>query len=542
MKIKIIFLLQILFVTQLYSQNSCNFSKENYNTYMCLENYSGYYASMKSQLLLIGILNKINISETNFILKTCDETKNASAVFWKNKRYIILDEYFLDSLNKNDTYWFYLFVLSHEIGHHLYGHTLTKSDLATSRNQELEADKFAGLIIRKFDGSLNNIKNALESIKHPQTNNSSHPILKDRLDAAYLGYNSTIEIEKEIFEKFNIVKKNESSTSQIAKNIANARLKGLDYILNESYKNLDDAIKLYNLAVINYKSQDLYSELSHLYSLKGDLNNAELNAQKAYEINKKPEYSILAWDYCFDNNPNNCEKYNKILDKIDYNKIESPNILKVLAKYYGSRLNYKDLEISEKILINAKNKLEVKNNLSDHDNLLLSDVYNDLSTTLLRQEDYLQAYIYIKESISKREVLRKKVSEIKRINEVDILNYSRLYSNKALIELRLEMWAECIKTSEQLLKINPNYESITNGDYNYFRARSYHNLKNYNEAILQYDKAIKLNKENYGYLYFYRGLSYLAINDNEKACSDFKIGCDNGIESSCNRFKNLCTN
>lgn len=542
MKIKIIFLLQIIFVTQLYSQNSCNFSKENYNTYMCLENYSGYSFSMKSQLLVMGILNKIGISETNFILKTCDETNNASAVFWKNKRYLILDEYFLDSLNKNDTYWFYLFVLSHEIGHHLYGHTLTKSDLATSRNQELEADKFAGLIIRKFDGNLNNIKNALGSINHPKTNDSSHPIIKDRLNAAYLGYNSTIEQEKEFFDKYNVVVRNEYSTFQTAKSIANARLKGLDYILNNSYKNLDEAIKLYNIAIINYKSQDLYSELSSLYSLKGDLNNAELNIQKAYEINQNPEYLILAWDFCNEKNPNNCEKFNQKIEKIDCSKIENSAILKILAKYYGSSLNNEKLKITEKLLIKAKDKLEIKNNLSDEDNLLLSDIYNDLSTTYLRQENYLQSYIHLKESILKREVLRKKVSKINRTNEIDLLNYSRLYSNKALIELRLEMWEECINTSEQLLKINPNYESITNGDYNYFKARCYHNLKNYKEALLQYDRAIKLNKNKFGYLYFYRGLSYLAINDINNACSDFKIGCDNGIEPSCNRFKNLCTN
>lgn len=54
----------------IYSQTSCNFSNEDYNTYLCLENYSGYTSSLKLQSLISEILNKIGISDANFILKT----------------------------------------------------------------------------------------------------------------------------------------------------------------------------------------------------------------------------------------------------------------------------------------------------------------------------------------------------------------------------------------------------------------------------------------------------------------------------------------
>jgi tetratricopeptide (TPR) repeat protein len=537
---KIVSILSILFLSNIYSQNSCNFSKEDYNLLMCLENYSGYTSSIKSQSLVSEILKKVGIVDANFILKTCNDSKNATAVFWKNKRFIILDEYYLSSLSKNDQYWFYLFVLSHEIGHHLYGHMFEKSNLEKSRNEELQADRFAGLMIRKFNGNINNIKNALQSINHPKLNNTSHPILTDRLNAAYLGYNSAIEEEEKVLKKYNVITEKEYLIFQKTKQIANARLKGFDYSLNNTNNNLDEAIKLYNIAIIDYEDQDLYSELSSLYSIKNDLNNAELYIQKAYSINNNPEYLILGWDYCNDKNPNDCNKYNAQINKIAYDKIENPNILKILAKFYNNTSN--NNSTTEKLLITAKNILETKGKLYEDENLLLSDIYNDLSVTYLRQENYIEAYACVNKAIQKKENLKNNYSEINKINEIDKLNYSHLYYNKALLEMRLEMWEDCLVSCNKLYQINPNYKNIINGDFYYFKGRCYHNLKKFNDAISQFNDAIKLGDNNSGYLYYYRGLSHFAIKNYENACSDFKIGCENKIESSCNRYENLCLN
>ncbi len=540
---KLVTLIIVFLISNIYSQNSCNFSKESYNIYKCIENYSGYKSSMKTQALVSEILKKTGISDANFILKTCNDTKNATALFWNNKRYIILDEYYLDSLNKNDQYWFYLFVLSHEIGHHLYGHMFEKSNLEKSRNEELQADKFAGFIIRKFGGNVNHIKIALHSINHPKLNNTSHPILNDRLIASYKGFNSAIEEEREVLNKYNIITEKEFIEYQKAKQIVNARLKGIDYILNNSNNNLDEAIKLYNIAIIDYEDHNLCSELSSLYSLKNDLNNAELYIQKAYVINQNPEYLILGWEYCYENNQNNCNKYNQTIEKIDYNKISSPNILKILAKFYSNnsnnKLNIEKLKITEKLLIKAKEKLEPINNLNEEDNLLLSDIYNDLSVCYLRQENYLDAYNYVDKAISKREKTKNILSEINKINEIDILNYCHLYSNKALIEMRLEMWEDCIITCNKLYEINSNYKNIVNGDIYYFKGLSFHNLKNFKEAIENYNEAIRYSN-NSDYLYYYRGLSNLAIGDEKKSCLDFKIACDKGLEIACNRLNNNC--
>lgn len=539
-KTNIIILLFLLLNANLYSQKSCDFTQEDYNTYLCLENYSGYTSSIKSQSLIKKILNKVGIADANFILKTCTETKNASAVFWNNKRYIILDENYLDVLNKDGNDWFYLFVLAHEIGHHLYGHMFEKSDLQKSRNEELQADRFAGLIIRKFGGNVNHIKNALQSISHPILNNTSHPILTDRLNAAYEGFNSALNEEKEVLKKYNVITEKEYLQFQKMKQIANARLKVLDYLLYESYQNLENAITLYNIAISDYDNSDLYSELSSLYSLKADLNNAEFFIQKAYDIQPKPEYLILSWDYCNDSYSTNCNKYNQAIKNLDINKITNPNILKILAKYYGT--NPSDYKISEKLLLTAIKKIESYPTIDEENILLLSDLYNDLSVTYLIQENFTKAYTSVKNAIQQKESLKINASQLSTINDVDNKNYSALYYNKALIEMRLEMWKECIISCNKLLLINPNYKNIVDGSVYYFKARSNHNLQQYKDAILLYNQAIKLSNTNFGYLYYFRSLSYLAIGDTENSCLDLKIACDQGFKLGCNRYNHLCNN
>lgn len=523
-----------------YSQKGCNFTKEDFNTYLCLENYSGYTSSIKSQSLITGILSKVGIVDANFILKTCDDTKNATAIFWNNKRYIILDENYLDVLNKNNNDWFYLFVLAHEIGHHLYGHMFEKSDLQKSRNEELQADRFAGLIIRKFGGNINHIKSVLQSINHPQLNNTSHPILTDRLNAAYEGFNSAMNEEKEVIKKYNLITEKEYLQFQKMKQIASARLKAIEFIKDNSYQSLEDAIKLYNIAIGDYDNPDLYSELSSLYSLKGDLNSAEIFIQKAYNVNPKPEYLILSWDYCNDSYSNNCRKYNQAIRNLENNKVTNPNILKILAKFYGT--NPIDSEISERLLLNAIKNIESYPRIDQENTLLLSDLYNDLSVTYLMQEKYSQSYAYVKKAIQQKESLKTNSSPLSTINDVDNKNYSSLYYNKALIEMRLEMWQDCIISCDKLLLINPNYKFIVDGSVYYFKARSNHNLQLYKEAIFLYNQAIKLSNTNFGYLYYFRSLSYLAIGDTQNSCIDLKIACDQGFETGCNRYNNFCIN
>jgi len=524
-----------------YTQSSCNFSNEIFNTYLCLENYSGYSSSMRTQSIVSEILNKVGISDANFILKTCKDTKNATAVFWKNKRYIIIDEYYLDSLSENDQYWFYLFVLSHEIGHHLYGHMFERSSLEDSRNEELQADTFAGFMIKKFGGTPAQIKKALQSVSHPKLNNSTHPIFVDRLNAAHRGYSTAVEEDLKILDSYNVITKKEYIEHQRAKKISKARVKASEYILNKLSSTLDEAIGLYNIAIVGNESYDLYSELSSLYALKKDFYNAELYIQKAYAINPKPEYLILAWDYCSESHRANCSKHSSLVEKINYSNITNPKILKILARYFGESLNNNKLNLAEELLNSAKAGLAYQKRLAHEDALLLVDVLSDLSVTQLRQEKLHDAYENINKAILLRESINSSI-DFTSLSEIDLLNYSHLYYNKALIEMRLELWESCIRSSNKLTQLNPNYNNILNGDVYYFKGRSFHSLNQYHDALSNYNQAIKLALHDFGYLYYYRGLTHLAIGNVKEACNDLRVACDKGVKASCNRYKNLCNN
>jgi tetratricopeptide (TPR) repeat protein len=222
-------------------------------------------------------------------------------------------------------------------------------------------------------------------------------------------------------------------------------------------------------------------------------------------------------------------------------KIKNSNILKILAKFYANvtddKYNIDNLKITEKLLLTAKINIEQNNKPSDEDNLLLLDIFHDLSVTYLRLENYKEAYFYLKKALSNKENL---MYDNNKIDKISNLNICILYSNKALIEMRLEMWEECIRSCDKLIQINPTFENVLNGSCNYYKGRSYHSMKKYKDAILSYNKAIRSTANNFGFLYYYRGITKYALNDIENACIDFKIGCDNGIESSCNRYNNLC--
>ena len=58
-----------------------------------------------------------------FVLQPCDNINNAVATSYKGIRYILYDRDFMSSLNSGDN-WENLFILAHEVGHHINGHSL----------------------------------------------------------------------------------------------------------------------------------------------------------------------------------------------------------------------------------------------------------------------------------------------------------------------------------------------------------------------------------------------------------------------------------
>ena len=130
----------------------------------------------------------------NFTLIPCNNIPDAVAKTTRDGvRFIIYNPTFIKSITveSGDTNFIGLGILAHEIAHHLIGHTLTYTDSADQRRQELEADEFAGSVLGKLGCSLFNSQAALRSIIHPSCANDKfalHPCLQKRLDACTKGW------------------------------------------------------------------------------------------------------------------------------------------------------------------------------------------------------------------------------------------------------------------------------------------------------------------------------------------------------------------
>ena len=153
---------------------------------------NNYVIDKEAEQSLDRILSVIGASKV-FVLQPCDNINNAVAISDGGIRYILYDKDFMNSINSENN-WSNLFILAHEVGHHLNGHTLSfmslsteelePESLANKRQQELEADEFSGFILAKLGGTL---KQTLASMEFLSTNEddtySAHPNKSKRIAA-----------------------------------------------------------------------------------------------------------------------------------------------------------------------------------------------------------------------------------------------------------------------------------------------------------------------------------------------------------------------
>ena len=145
------------------------------------------------------ILSVIGTSQKP-ILQPCSNINNAVAASYKGQRYILYDKDFMESLTVGrNKYWSNMFILAHEVGHHINGHSLdiilyqndviNPKSLSTRRSQELEADEFAGFVLAKLGATFNQTSKVLLNI--PKISNdydSTHPSTDKRIRAVKNGW------------------------------------------------------------------------------------------------------------------------------------------------------------------------------------------------------------------------------------------------------------------------------------------------------------------------------------------------------------------
>ena len=211
------------------------------------------------------------------------------------------------------------------------------------RQQELDCDKFAGFVIRKLGGSIENLKKAVKSIPHPKDDTGTHPINEKRLASALDGYRMGVEEEKSILRKYSTILEKYFEKRLYEKSLSLARENFYDYLLSNNKSKLEKALNNY-LKVVGEAPNDanVYSEIGSVYALILDYHNAETYTKKAYVINKRPEYLIDVYDLCThapimnqEYISKSCNQYSEELKKIDYKNIRNIESLKKLARFYA---------------------------------------------------------------------------------------------------------------------------------------------------------------------------------------------------------------
>ena len=159
---------------------------------------NSFISDSKANNALDRILSVIGASK-RFVLQPCDNINNAVATSYKGIRYILYDKEFMNSIS-NGNNWANLFVLAHEVGHHINGHSVDlilqigevvePKALSVKRQQELEADEFAGFVLARLGGSISSINEVLVKISNNSDDSfSSHPSRDKRILAAIKGFN-----------------------------------------------------------------------------------------------------------------------------------------------------------------------------------------------------------------------------------------------------------------------------------------------------------------------------------------------------------------
>lgn len=124
--------------------------------------------------------------QPNFELKAAN-VKNVEASISGKRRMILYNAEYLAEVNKfTGDKWAVMLLLSHEIGHHLNGHTMKRS--GSRPDLELEADEYAGFVLQKLGSTLKQAQQVMYYISSVKES-STHPGRASRLKAIETGWN-----------------------------------------------------------------------------------------------------------------------------------------------------------------------------------------------------------------------------------------------------------------------------------------------------------------------------------------------------------------
>ena len=266
------------------------------------------------------ILSAIGASK-RFVLMPCENINNAVATSYKGIRYILYDREFMNSIS-NGNNWANLFVLAHEVGHHINGHSVDlvlqigevvePKALSVKRQQELEADEFAGFVLSKLGGPISEANKIISRIStNSDDSYSTHPSRSKRLAAAKKGYDNALGLNNSKTNYYTLFKEgmNMYSNSSIEKR--KEALKIFDLVIDLK----SDFLEAYFFAFMSSMSlEDYYRAISYLnqmiklspneaanytnrgkvfYDYLDDVNKAKADFESALSVNDKDKVAMF---------------------------------------------------------------------------------------------------------------------------------------------------------------------------------------------------------------------------------------------------------
>ena len=530
----------------------CALTDSEINYFLCLNGYTNYNSVIEGQELVNKILKSINIQNANFDIKPCRNIKNAAAIIWDDRRVVLFDDYYLKALNGSDDYWFFLFVFAHEIAHHLNGHTLQQSQsLVDARKQELDCDRFAGSIIKKFNGTKDDIRKSLKKLPHPAQNNSTHPVLVDRIIAALEGYDDILAEEKKIVKNNNAYTEEEYKDKKYSYYLNEARRHKNEYFKTGNKNSLEGIERNYYSAVNIKKSHYLISEFAFFYGYIGDDQKAFELFSECYEIEPNQfDYLLNSYDACQRIKNGDCKQFEKYIEEYNYENLNSISFFQTIYTHYFNKgeelINTNSYTKSEE---HYKKAIEVAKygitKFHDEEDTFTTyhseGLFNGIGLCYLRLGDYQKADEYLSEAV--------------RINKLHFKKILNIASQKPVFESKIIVYANCC----QAKCFNKKYtESIEVGleiydfiqknnieEYpyylHYFLGKSLYFSKKLEEAKFHLEKAIAENPADFN-IYFHRGRVYFELGELEKAKADWMIACGNGVSVACEIIEKLNQN
>jgi hypothetical protein len=150
------------------------------------------FASVNEAKSIINEIVSVMNLKVNFQVREAN-VPNAGAVFFNNKRYILYNPNFIKQIDKaTGTDWASISILAHEIGHHVKGHVFADNG-GSSHENELEADEFSGLVLKRMGATLDEAQVAMKLISGNRAS-PTHPAKTDRLTAIAKGWNAGVPV------------------------------------------------------------------------------------------------------------------------------------------------------------------------------------------------------------------------------------------------------------------------------------------------------------------------------------------------------------